>query len=472
MLADCSQPQLKSSLITAKDLSKSESYVSDQLLEVENVVEDCAKNTDAPSCINSSKVTQNVVWPIHPVSQHASSTRNPIREICDKLSTVSISKKRLIKLDLGDPSATGLFPPSPTNKQALLATVSSHKYVSYGPAVGHEEVRNAIVRHFSTPAAPFTSDDVILTSGCSHALQLAIEALADPGDNILVPCPGFPLYLTLLKPHGIQGRFYQIVLNDRARIDLPYLESLIDEKTRAIIVNNPSNPLGAVYPKQHLEAILQIAFNYKIPIIADEVYGQITFNNTKFYPLATLQPKVPIITCDGISKRYLSPGARLGWLIIHDHCNVFKEVRKGLVSLAQKICGPSTLIQSALPYILDKTPQSFFDNMRQKLEINANVAYSILSQIPGLYPVKPEGAMYMSVGINEAMYGTDKEFLQKLIYEQNVFCLPGTVFFCSSMFRMALIFPKEVIVDACCRIKVFCLKYYTSKIENLRKISY
>lgn len=228
-------------------------------------------------------------------------------------------------------------------------------------------------------------------------------------------------------------------------------------------MNNPSNPVGAVYAKKQLESLLQVAFKYKIPIIADEVYGRITFHNAEFYPLASLEPKVPILTCDSISKRYLSPGARLGWIIIHDRYGALKQVRFGITSLAQKICGPCTLIQGALPDILDNTPASFLENIRSKLGANADAAYQILSQIPGLQPVKPEGAMYLSICINEKIYGTEKLFLQKLINEENVYCLPGSAFFYPGMIRLALIYPKDVIVEACNRIANFCRTVYSNK---------
>lgn len=103
-----------------------------------------------------------------------------------------------------------------------------------------------------------------MASGCSHALEMAIVAIADPGQNILVPIPGFPLYATLCKPNEIEPRQYKLNMNDGGLIDLKNLEEMIDCKTRAIIVNNPSNPTGVVFPKEHLEAILKIAYKHKV----------------------------------------------------------------------------------------------------------------------------------------------------------------------------------------------------------------
>lgn len=296
---------------------------------------------------------------------------------------------------------------------------------------------SGILQHFSCPEAPFTGDDVVLASGCSHALEMAIVAIADPGQNILVPQPGFPLYSTLCRPNQIETRQYRLRMEEDGRIDLDHLETLIDGQTRAIIINNPSNPTGVVFPREHLEQILQLAHKHKasdermnfsivmhthtfqLPIIADEIYGDLVYAaNVKFHPLATLTPRVPIITCDGIGKRYLVPGWRLGWLIVHDRYGVLSAVKQGIVALSQKIVGPCALVQAALPRILRETPQHFFDNTKKLLAANANVVYSVLSQVPGLKPLRPQGAMYCMVGFDPELYGDESQFVQQLIAEE------------------------------------------------------
>lgn len=134
--------------------------------------------------------------------------------------------------------------------------------------------------------------------------------------------------------------------------------------------------------------------------------------------MATLSPRVPIIACDGIGKRYLVPGWRLGWLIVHNRFGVLSEVKAGILSLSQKIVGPCSLIQGALPRILRDTPQSFFDNTKRLLSANAQIVYDILSGVPGLTPLRPQGAMYMMVGFDPELYGDEKGFVQGLISEE------------------------------------------------------
>lgn len=246
-------------------------------------------------------------------------------------------------------------------------------------------------------------------------------------------------------------------MND-SRLDLVQLKSLIDNRTRAIIVNNPPNPTGIVISKNQLESILQIACEKRIPIIADEVYGTMTYNGAEFYPIATLKPKVPVLTCDGIAKRYLLPGWRLGWIIIHDRYSALRSIRDGLIALAQKIVGPCVLIQGALPRILKSTTASFFQQVNCAIHRNASIVCESLREVPGLQPLTPNGAMYMMVGIDEQIYGRDETFVRDLLVEENVICLPGCVFRCAGWFRLVLTYSEHDTREACTRIVQFCLR--------------
>ena len=363
-----------------------------------------------------------------------------------------------IKLNLGDPTVMGNLPPSEASIAAIIETVQSHKSDGYGVSVGTLAARQAIAEKFSLPDAPIEPDNVILASGCSHALQMALEAIADAGDNILVPYPGFPLYTTLCKPHGIDTRGYALRMNEDGLIDLADLESKIDENTKAIIINNPSNPTGIVFPKAHLEDILRVAEKYHVVIIADEIYGNLTYDDEhQFIPIASLTPKVPVITCDGIGKRFLVPGWRLGWAIIHNRYGVLNEVREGMIALSQKIVGPCSLIQGALPKILKETPDSYFQNITSVLRENAEICMKTFEKIPCLKPLRPQGAMYLMVKVDEERIGEETDLVQELIRSESVYCLPGTAFNCPGWIRLVLTLPPEVTREACERISRFCI---------------
>lgn len=230
------------------------------------------------------------------------------------------------------------------------------------------------------------------------------------------------------------------------------------------MVNNPSNPCGSVYSEQHLRQILAIAERNCVPIIADEIYDFFVFKGETFHPLATLSTNVPILTCSGLTKRYLVPGWRMGWILIHDRNNVFAtEARAALQSLSQRIIGSNTLVQGALPEILQNTPQSFFDDTIGQVQQNAEIAFDKIKDCPGLHPIKPKGAMYMMVGIDMASYpefATEFQFVERLVSEQSVFCLPGKCFEYPDYFRIVLTVPEEQLLVALDRILEFCQGHY------------
>jgi tyrosine aminotransferase len=181
---------------------------------------------------------------------------------------------------------------------------------------------------------------------------------------------------------------------------LKHLESLIDENTRAIMVNNPSNPCGSNFTREHLEDILALASRNFLPIIADEIYAGMNWTEHPFTPLYTIPSDVPIITIAGLAKRWLVPGWRVGWVVLHERGGVFNEIRRGLANLSQVQLHPNTVFQMALPEIL-KTPQSFFDGTVNELKANARLISDELSHAPGLHVIEPQGALYAMVGTSK-----------------------------------------------------------------------
>ncbi|KAJ3021762.1 hypothetical protein HKX48_007837 [Thoreauomyces humboldtii] len=390
-------------------------------------------------------------------------TRNPIRAIVDNMKVKPNPEKDFISLALGDPTTFGNFNLHPTCVQAVKDQLDTFKANGYPNSVGTEAARAAIAKSHTRPDAPLTSADVILGSGCSDALNLCIGVLANEGQNILIPRPGFSLYETLASSKGIECKFYNLDPSRTWEIDLDNLESLVDENTTAIIVNNPSNPCGSVYSKKHLLEILAVAEKHKLPIIADEIYADMAFEGHEFIPIASLTKTVPVLTTSGLAKKYLVPGWRLGWILIHDRNGAFAEVRKGLVNLTQLILGPNSLIQAALPEIL-QAPQSFYDGTMKQLESNANISRKLLTGIPGLVPVFPQGAMYLMIEIETSQFKDikdDVEFVEKLAEEESVLCLPGQCFRTPGSFiRIVFTPPVEKLDVAYTRIREFAARHH------------
>jgi tyrosine aminotransferase len=177
---------------------------------------------------------------------------------------------------------------------------------------------------------------------------------------------------------------------------------LIDENTSAILINNPSNPCGSNFTIQHLKDILSLASRNFLPIISDEIYAGMNWTEHPFTALYTLPSNVPIITIGGLAKRFLVPGWRVGWVVLHERNKVFQEIRRGLGNLSQVQLHPNTVFQHALPRILE-TPQEFFDGVVKELKGNAKVIVDGLARAPGLHVIEPQGALYAMVFIWKRM---------------------------------------------------------------------
>ncbi|KAA0201609.1 hypothetical protein HAZT_HAZT005343 [Hyalella azteca] len=252
----------------------------------------------------------------------------------------------------------------------MFLLLTSRSFIFY---TGTLQARQAIAEYMTCPGAPVEAKDVIICSGCSCSLDLCVSVLCSPGSSILVPRPGFPLYTTLAEGFGCTSKYYNLLPEKNWQVDLVHLESLVDDTTVAIVINNPSNPCGSVFPKSHLRAIADIAVKYKIPIIADEIYDNFVFEGEEYHPIASVHPELPVLACGGLTKRFLVPGWRMGWIAVHDRNGAMQEVLGCLRTLSQRIIGSNTIVQGALPDILSKTPQSFFDDTLKQIQVRMSL---------------------------------------------------------------------------------------------------
>lgn len=346
--------------------------------------------------------------------------------------------------------------------ESLKANITSGKYNGYAPSSGYLDARQAIAQQSSNDLSHIDASDVIITSGCSSALEMAINVLAEENDNILLPAPGFSLYKTLCDHKGIEARYYKLDPSRDWAIDLADLESKINENTKALLINNPSNPCGSVFTKEHLCEIVKLAEKHHLPIIADEIYAYMTFEGYEFFPIASLSKNVPVLTCGGIAKAFLVPGWRVGWVVVHDRQGLFEEVKIGLQKQSQLILGANTLAQSILSDALLKTSESFHQDLLKTLQTHANFLYDRLSKVDGLVCIKPGGAMYMMIGFDTKKLpgiSDDIELTKLLLEEENVFVLPGTIFNFKNYIRLVICPPLDKLEDACNRIEAFIARH-------------
>ncbi|EDW00555.1 tyrosine aminotransferase [Drosophila grimshawi] len=392
-------------------------------------------------------------------------THNRIRNIVESLKINPNPQKPMIPLSIGDPTTFGNLKAADETMKAVMKSLESGKFNGYAHTQGHEASRQAVAKYSAhqRPNGVIDPSDIMLCSGCSSALEYCILALADRGQNVLVPRPGFCLYYTLAEGLNIEVRYYDLLPEQQWRADLVQLESLIDENTAALLINNPSNPCGSVFDKAHLQELVNICERHYLPIIADEIYEHFVFPGSRHVAVSSLTREVPVLSCGGLTKRFLVPGWRMGWIIVHDDQQRLGTAKSGLKNMCGRILGSNTIIQGALSDILTKTPQSYFDGVIDVLYSNAQLAYNLLKPVLGLKPVMPNGAMYMMVGVcieRFPAFKDDTHFVQELVNEQSVFCLPGSCFEFPGYVRIVLTVPRNMIEEACVRIAEFCEANY------------
>lgn len=375
-------------------------------------------------------------------------------------------KKRVIPLCRVDPTENPLFRTTPEATEAVATAVHSYNFNSYAPTVGLPEAKRAIANHLSSDLPyQLSPENIFLTVGGTQAIDIILPVLARPGANILLPKPGYPQYSSRASCCLLEVRYFDLLPEKGWEIDLDSLEALADDNTVAMVLISPGNPCGNVFTYQHLKRVAEIARKLGIFVISDEVYAHVTFGNNPFVPMGVFSPIVPVITIGSLSKRWLVPGWRFGWIATCDPHGVFQktEVVKNIINYLEITSDPTTFLQAAVPKILDKTKDDFLSINLNILREAANIFYDLCKEIPCLTcPHKPEGAMAVMLEINFSQIKDiidDWDFCSKLAAEESVILLPGVTVGLKNWVRVSFAVDTSDLVDGLSRIKAFCLRY-------------
>jgi tyrosine aminotransferase len=235
------------------------------------------------------------------------------------------------------------------------------------------------------------------------------------------------------------------------------METLVNSKTKALVVINPSNPCGSVYSRSHLSQLLAFAARHRLPVIADEVYDRMTFGDP-YVSMGEIETEVPVFVLGGLAKRWLVPGWRVGWGVVFDRADIAQEARLGIFKVKNMTLHPATFLCNAIPRILETVPEGFYHQIMQKLKSNADFLYNRISKLPCLTMNRPQGAMYALISLHLSQFRdirTSQEFAEKLAWEQGVIVMPGECFLSEGSFRIVLCNPKGVLAESCDRIGAF-----------------
>ncbi|CAI9089341.1 OLC1v1023903C1 [Oldenlandia corymbosa var. corymbosa] len=313
--------------------------------------------------------------------------------------------RTVIPLGHGDPSAFPSFRTAPEAEKAVSDALSSAKYNGYASTVGILPARKAVAEHLSHDLPyKLSPDDVFITSGCYQAIEAILTVLARPNANILIPKPGFPYYEARAIFSDIEYRYFDLLPEKDWEVDLDEVEAIADENTVAMAIINPGNPCGYVYKFEHLKRIAETARKLGILVISDEVYYHLTFGSNPFVPMGVFGSIAPVITVGSISKRWMVPGWRLGWLVTNDPNNILKQygVVDSIIGFLNISTDPATFIQGALSQVLEMTKADFFAKVKDLLRDTAELCYSKLKEISCLTcPRKPEGGLFVMVRLRK-----------------------------------------------------------------------
>ncbi len=346
-----------------------------------------------------------------------------IRNIVVEARKVEASGRRVRYLNIGDPIIFGFRTP-PHMIEAVDRAIRDGDN-GYAPSAGIAAAREAVSDECVQRGMPMSPDRVIITSGTSEGIELALTALAGPGDEVLIPVPTYPLYTAVLAKIGATPVFYRTDFSRGWQPDIDHVRSLVTPATRALVVIDPNNPTGATYSDEARRALVNLADTHNFPLLADEVYADLAFDGP-VGALAALNPEAPVITFSSLSKAYLAPGWRCGWLAVAETARL-DDVLGAIKKLADgRLCSNGPMEHGLVAALTgDRSHQQQF---RDALRERALVTNTRLNAIDGITNVMPAAAFYAMPKVDLPHGVTDEDYVLALLRATGVLCVYGSGF--------------------------------------------
>lgn len=370
---------------------------------------------------------------LRPLDQ-SSKLKNVLYEIrgaaLDEAARLEAAGHTVLKLNTGNPAVFGFEAPYQIVRDMIAAVPTAH---GYSESRGILSARRAIVsRYEETPGFPAVDpENVYLGNGVSELITITMQALLDAGDEVLIPAPDYPLWTAMTSLSGGTPVHYLCDEQNGWQPDLEDIRAKITDRTKAIVIINPNNPTGAVYSREVLEGIADIAREHSLLVLSDEIYDRILFDEAEHIPMASVAPDLLCLTFNGLSKTYRVAGYRSGWMVItgpQDHARGFIE---GITLLASTRLCPNVPAQHAVLAALTGV-QSIEALIAPsgRLHEQRDVAWQKLSEIPGVTCVKPEGALYAFPRLDPEVHEIrdDAKLVYDLLVAERILLVQGTGF--------------------------------------------
>ena len=392
-------------------------------------------------CLGTLKVSKKVVG-----------VEYAIRDIVLAARKVEQTGMKVDYLNIGDPVQFGFQPPDNV-KQALINSINKGENY-YSTSEGLLELREEIAKKENAKGLSITADDVLITNGVSEGLDMVISSIVEEGDEVLLPGPYYPPYASYVRLHGGLPVEFSVDLNNSTP-DIDDIKSKITSKTVAICLISPNNPTGVVFNENALKELVDIANEHNLYIICDEIYDQIIFDD-KFVGIGKVAGDSPVIILNGFSKVHLMSGWRIGY-IAFNRSPQLEELREHLPKLARVRIATNLPIQYAALESL-RGSQNYINDFVSEMKKHRDLVVKRLNEMPGLSCSNPKGAFYAFPKIEDNRFGSDKEFVTKLLESKGVLTVHGSGFgeqYGSGHFRLVYLPSLEILDSAMNKIEEF-----------------
>ncbi|MDH5658544.1 MAG: aminotransferase class I/II-fold pyridoxal phosphate-dependent enzyme [Nitrosopumilus sp.] len=386
------------------------------------------------------------------VSKKVIGVEYAIRDIVLAARKVEQKGMQVDYLNIGDPVQFGFQPPENV-KQALITAINRGENY-YSSSEGILELRQEIAKKENAKGLSIDADEILITNGVSEGLDMVISSIVEEGDEVLLPGPYYPPYASYVRLHGGIPVEFAVDL-DNSTPDIEDIKSKITSKTVAICLISPNNPTGVVFNEKSLKELVNIANQHNLYIICDEIYDQIIFDEN-FVGIGKVAGDSPVIVLNGFSKVHLMSGWRIGY-IAFNRSPQLEALREHLPKLARVRIATSLPVQHAALESL-RGPQDYINDFVSEIKKHRDLVVRRLNEMPGLSCPNPKGAFYAFPKIEDNRFGTDKEFVTKLLETKGVLTVHGSGFgtkYGSGHFRLVYLPDLKVLDSAMNKIEEF-----------------
>ncbi|MFM9875382.1 MAG: aminotransferase class I/II-fold pyridoxal phosphate-dependent enzyme [Nitrosarchaeum sp.] len=386
------------------------------------------------------------------ISKKVAGVEYAIRDIVLAARKVEQKGMKVDYLNIGDPVQFGFQPPNNVKEAMINAIRKGENY--YSASEGLDELRIEIAKKENVKGLSISADNILITNGVSEGLDMVISSIVEEGDEVLLPGPYYPPYASYVRLHGGIPVEFAVDL-ENSTPDIEDIKSKITPRTIAICLISPNNPTGVVFNESSLKKLVELANQHNLYIICDEIYDQIVFDQ-KFVGIGKVAGDSPVIILNGFSKVHLMSGWRIGYIAFNQSSKL-DALRENLPKLARVRIATNLPVQYAALESL-RGPQGYITEFVSEIKKRRDLVVKRLNTMPGLSCPNPKGAFYAFPKIETDKFGTDKEFVQKLLESKGVLTVHGSGFgekYGSGHFRLVYLPSLEVLDSAMNKIEEF-----------------